>query len=72
VGDLFSRIFFLSIINLNMSECPCCNGILLRHIRSGKIYLFCIDCRQEMPDMSLVVHHKSLSAAVLSAKIRGK
>ncbi|AVH74074.1 hypothetical protein NLP_5798 [Nostoc sp. 'Lobaria pulmonaria (5183) cyanobiont'] len=55
-----------------MSECPCCNGTLLRHIRSGKIYWFCVDCRQEMPDMSLVVHHKSLSAAVFSAKIRGK
>jgi ribosomal protein L37AE/L43A len=62
----------MPIINLNMSECPCCNGTLLRHVRNSKIYWFCVDCRQEMPDMSSVVHAKSLSSAVLSAKIRGK
>ncbi|MEH2244126.1 hypothetical protein [Nostoc sp.] len=55
-----------------MSDCPCCNGKLLRHVRSSKIYWFCLDCRQEMPDMSSVVDHKSLSATVLSAKTTGK
>lgn len=32
-----------------MSYCICCNSSLLRHIRHGEVYLYCPDCRQEMP-----------------------
>ncbi|WP_341999008.1 hypothetical protein [Chlorogloeopsis sp. ULAP02] len=52
-----------------MSDCPCCNRKLLQHIRSSGVYWFCPDCRQEMPDMSSIVHAKRLSSAMLSAKI---
>ncbi|MDV3348942.1 hypothetical protein SPB21_09110 [Leptothoe sp. ISB3NOV94-8A] len=33
-----------------MSYCICCNSSLLRHIRHGEVYLYCPDCRQEMPE----------------------
>ncbi|MBD2360318.1 hypothetical protein H6G36_03745 [Anabaena minutissima FACHB-250] len=56
-----------------MSDCPCCNGKLLQHIGSSRrIYWFCPDCRQEMPNMSAVVHANYLSSARLSTKISGK
>ncbi|MGA9380112.1 MAG: hypothetical protein WBV73_15215 [Phormidium sp.] len=29
--------------------CLCCSNILLRHIRSGRIYWRCSHCYQEMP-----------------------
>ncbi|MBI4780091.1 MAG: hypothetical protein HY785_02075 [Oscillatoriophycideae cyanobacterium NC_groundwater_1537_Pr4_S-0.65um_50_18] len=32
-----------------MSQCLCCSEPLLRHIRKGGIYGFCLYCRQEMP-----------------------
>jgi hypothetical protein len=34
-----------------MTECLCCSQPLLRCIRENKIYWFCPDCRQEMPDL---------------------
>ncbi|MGD1853672.1 MAG: hypothetical protein ACFB2W_05410 [Leptolyngbyaceae cyanobacterium] len=34
-----------------MSYCLCCNSSLLRHIRHGEVYMYCPDCRQEMPEM---------------------
>lgn len=34
-----------------MSYCLCCNSELLRHVRyGGKVYLYCLRCRQEMPE----------------------
>lgn len=36
-----------------MSSCPCCSGVLLRHIRHNGIYWFCSHCWQEMPNTSL-------------------
>lgn len=30
--------------------CPCCSGLLLRHIGHGEVYWYCQNCRQEMPD----------------------
>lgn len=33
-----------------MSYCLCCNSSLLRHIRHSEVYLYCPDCRQEMPE----------------------
>lgn len=38
-----------------MSNCPCCNGNLLRHICNSRIYWFCLACRQEMPDLTLAI-----------------
>lgn len=35
-----------------MSYCLCCNSSLLRHVRHGGIYLYCPECRQEMPEAS--------------------
>ncbi len=31
------------------NTCPCCGGSLLRHIRHGELYWFCLSCRQEVP-----------------------
>ncbi len=31
------------------NTCPCCGGSILRHIRHGELYWFCLSCRQEMP-----------------------
>ncbi len=33
--------------------CPCCNGLILRHVRSNGIYWFCQSCRQEVPLISI-------------------
>ncbi|AFY49093.1 hypothetical protein Nos7524_3296 [Nostoc sp. PCC 7524] len=55
-----------------MSDCPCCNEKLLQHIRSSRIYWFCPNCRQEMPNMSSVVHSYCLSSTFLSATTREK
>lgn len=31
-------------------SCPCCGGFqVLRHVRQKHIYLFCMNCRQELP-----------------------
>jgi ribosomal protein L37AE/L43A len=29
--------------------CLCCSGVLLRHVRSGKLYWRCNHCYQDMP-----------------------
>ncbi|MEB3337589.1 MAG: hypothetical protein VKJ46_09015 [Leptolyngbyaceae bacterium] len=34
-----------------MNDCPCCTGNLLRHVRTSGIYWFCLNCRQEMPNL---------------------
>ena len=34
--------------------CPICSGLLLRHLCLSKISWFCLGCRQEMPNLSLV------------------
>ncbi|MEM7793308.1 MAG: hypothetical protein AAF579_02520 [Cyanobacteria bacterium P01_C01_bin.118] len=51
-----------------MSYCLCCNSSLLRHIRHGEVYLYCPDCRQEMPEMDNGVVRQAYS--VLNAAIR--
>lgn len=33
---------------MNLNTCPCCSGLLLRHVRQRGIYWFCTSCRQEM------------------------
>ncbi len=38
-----------------MNECPCCSQSLLRCISKNKVYWFCPDCRQEMPDLESVI-----------------
>lgn len=42
-----------------MSYCICCNSSLLRHIRHGEVYLYCPDCRQEMPESNSCVVSQS-------------
>lgn len=36
-----------------MTNCPCCDNQLLRHIRGKNVYWFCRSCWQEMPELSL-------------------
>jgi ribosomal protein L37AE/L43A len=36
------------------SHCPLCSSLLLRHIRSGKVYWLCQSCRQEVPALSAI------------------
>ena len=50
-----------------MSYCLCCNSSLLRHVRHGEIYLYCPECRQEMPEASNDTTEESPS--ILSALI---
>lgn len=35
--------------------CPCCSQPLLRHISFKRIYWFCSQCYQEMPDMENIL-----------------
>ncbi|OWY63773.1 hypothetical protein B7486_51130 [cyanobacterium TDX16] len=32
-----------------MTNCPCCDNQMLRHIRGQHLYWFCRSCWQEMP-----------------------
>uniref|UniRef100_A0A7C3KCH5 Uncharacterized protein n=1 Tax=Oscillatoriales cyanobacterium SpSt-418 TaxID=2282169 RepID=A0A7C3KCH5_9CYAN len=57
-----------------MTNCPCCSGVLLRHVRHDGVYWFCMHCWQEMPDLSSDVlaraksmpraHYRSASKAL--------
>lgn len=38
-----------------MNECPCCSQSLLRCVRQNKIYWFCSNCRQEMPNVTSII-----------------
>jgi ribosomal protein L37AE/L43A len=53
------------------NSCPCCGGVILRHIRHGEIYWFCSSCYQEVPSLvSLVTHRRdnlTLKSLPLSA-----
>jgi hypothetical protein len=41
-----------------MNECPCCSQSLLRCISKNKVYWFCPDCRQEMPNLEAVIKNQ--------------
>ncbi|MBD2439069.1 hypothetical protein [Nostoc sp. FACHB-110] len=36
-------------MSMRANTCPCCGGSLLRHVRHGELYWFCLSCRQEVP-----------------------
>ncbi|WP_082803675.1 MULTISPECIES: hypothetical protein [unclassified Anabaena] len=36
-------------MSMRTNNCPCCGGSLLRHVRHGELYWFCLSCRQEVP-----------------------
>ncbi|HIK04242.1 MAG TPA: hypothetical protein IGS40_05940 [Trichormus sp. M33_DOE_039] len=36
-------------MSIRVNSCPCCGGSLLRHVRHGELYWFCLSCRQEVP-----------------------
>lgn len=38
-----------------MHTCPCCSTTLLRHVRHNGIYWYCPRCREEMPDLELML-----------------
>ncbi|ADI66189.1 hypothetical protein [Trichormus azollae] len=35
------------------NTCPCCGGSILRHVRHGELYWFCLSCRQEVPLLTM-------------------
>ncbi|MBD2347053.1 hypothetical protein [Anabaena subtropica] len=39
-------------MSMRANNCPCCGGSLLRHVRHGELYWFCLSCRQEVPLLS--------------------
>jgi len=39
-----------------MPNCFYCSAKLLRHIRQGKLYWHCLDCRQAMPSFEEAAH----------------
>ncbi|MBD2665059.1 hypothetical protein [Richelia sinica] len=40
-------------MSMRANTCPCCGGSILRHVRHGELYWFCLSCRQEVPQLSL-------------------
>lgn len=40
-------------MNQRGNTCPCCGGSILRHIRHGELYWFCLSCRQEVPLLTI-------------------
>ncbi|MGB3510538.1 MAG: hypothetical protein WBA93_15140 [Microcoleaceae cyanobacterium] len=42
-----------------MHTCPCCSTTLLRHARHNTIYWYCPHCREEMPDLELMIISRS-------------
>ncbi|WP_353931157.1 hypothetical protein WJM97_00660 [Okeanomitos corallinicola TIOX110] len=40
-------------MNQRTNTCPCCGGSILRHIRHGELYWFCLSCRQEVPLLTI-------------------
>ncbi|MCF4966789.1 hypothetical protein [Nostoc sp. CMAA1605] len=36
-------------MSILVNNCPCCGGSILRHVRHGELYWFCLSCRQEVP-----------------------
>ncbi|AFZ27312.1 hypothetical protein Cylst_5280 [Cylindrospermum stagnale PCC 7417] len=36
-------------MSMRANTCPCCGGSVLRHVRHGELYWFCVSCRQEVP-----------------------
>lgn len=43
-----------------MNDCPCCSDTMLRHIRHHEIYWYCLYCRQEMPNLTMLISKSSL------------
>lgn len=39
------------MIKITQHLCPCCSQPLLRHISCQRVYWFCSQCHQEMPDL---------------------
>ncbi len=48
-----------------MSYCICCNSSLLRHVRHGEVYMYCPECRQEMPEAESLTTTVNLSPSLL-------
>jgi hypothetical protein len=46
-----------------MSDCPCCSGNLLRHIRPSGVYWYCLNCRREMPNLEESSHSSGHSSS---------
>ena len=56
----------MKIIMMNKHPCPCCSQPLLRHISFKRIYWFCSQCHQEMPDIENIVETQVSSQHWLS------
>lgn len=41
-------------MSMRASNCPCCGGSLLRHVRQSEVYWFCKTCWQEVPSLNLI------------------
>lgn len=46
------------MIKINQHLCPCCSQPLLRHISCQRVYWFCSQCHQEMPDLENLAETK--------------
>ncbi len=55
-----------------MNTCPCCSDPLLRHVRHGKVYLFCRHCWQEMPESSGISSVSLNTIGTLACYFRGE
>ncbi|GEM_PF-1736464 len=51
-----------------MSNCPLCSDVLLRHIRSGKMYWLCRRCRLEHLERNDLMHHPTRKLPLHSSR----
>ena len=42
--------------------CPCCSRVLLRHLGNDRIYWFCRNCYQEMPNLNFTIDKKTVAS----------
>jgi ribosomal protein L37AE/L43A len=59
----------IKTVMINQHSCPCCSQPLLRHISYKKIYWFCSQCHQEMPDIENIVKTKLESQHWISSQM---
>ncbi len=52
-------------MSMESETCPCCGSFeMLRHVRAGGVYWFCMSCRQEVPLLRSVLEHQRKGRAI--------
>lgn len=67
--NLIAAVNAHKFIYMNKHLCPCCSQRLLRHISFKRIYWFCSQCHQEMPDINNLLKTELVTAHWVSNNI---